>query len=326
MVELIIKYHKEFIVEKSYEIIDPNFKSNNFKGYTPTQTEIIQYIQTNNFDSVDIKYDNRYIMRYFIMKNNKIKLIPLEYNSAHLIRLLGLKKIENYLFELELDIEINIIYLPDILIELNVLINSDNLVKNHTVLHQQTHPMDYCTICANKLELKGLDKINCCLSKKCKIKSKHVVMNNKITDLYKKDPYLCEILIDILIVGTTHPKEEKIFKPLPLIKNISNLAELKKLIESEITNISINNMSKCSDDIELIRIIGSNAYAIILNAISDNYFSLSTIERFQTDVFNRINKNEDVFDSKNVKFIGLNYSYEIESKFKKEHFLFHGIL
>jgi hypothetical protein len=316
MVEIVIKYHKEFIEHDLYEFIDPNFKSNSLKGYIPSQIEIIKYIQTNDFDTIDIKYDNKYIIKYSVINNNLIKLSPLEVNSTHLIRLLGLKKITNY--QLELDISISNLHLPDMLIELCSLINGQNKINC----------MDYCTICVNELKLKGLGKISCCSLNKCKTKSKHIVMDNRITDLYKKDPYLCEILIDILIEGTTHPKEEKIFKPLPIIENISNLVELKKLIQFEIANLSIVNISNCSNDIELNKNIGSNAYAIISNAISDNYFSLSTIERFQTEILGtqRLERvgEENVFNSKNVKFIGLNYSYEIESKFKKEYFLFHG--
>jgi len=315
MINLIIKYHKELCSENTYKIIDPNLKSNNLDGNNISQLEIIQNIQKNNFDVIEIEYNNKYLIKYTKINDNNIIISPLEPNSVHLIRLIGLKKIPNY--KLEFDIKIKNINFADILLELyNVIDNKLN----------QTNPMDYCTVCGVDLKLKGLNKIDCCISDICKIQSKHIVMDNRITDLYKKDPYLCEILIYILIEGTTHPKGEKIFKPFPIIKNIYNLVELQKLLESEIKNLEISLIANCFNDIELNKNIGSNAYAIISNAIMNNYFSLSTIESFGTiENFNsnRFNK-ESVFDTKNVKFIGLNYSYEIESKFKKEYFLFHG--
>ena len=80
------------------------------------------------------------------------------------------------------------------------------------------------------IELSGLNNISCCNNNACYIQSKHLVLDNAITDLYKKDSYLCEFLINILIDGTTHPKKEKIFKPLPVIKNISTLTQLIELI------------------------------------------------------------------------------------------------
>jgi hypothetical protein len=321
MVESVIKYHTEFVSNNIYKLIDPDLKSNNLKGCVLSQLEIIDYIQTNNLDKVDIIYGDKYVIKYSNtnLDKNIIKICPLEPNSVHLLRLINLKKNPEYKFELEM--EINQINLPDILMEISDYIDTNN--QNHT------NPMDYCTVCGSELILKGLDKIVCCSSDNCITQSKHIVIDNRITDLYKKDPFLCEILIDILIDGTTHPKGEKIFKPLPNIKNIHNLTELILLIASEINNLSIRKISESSNDIELNKKIGSNAYAIINNTISDNYFSLNTIEKFQTDVFNRgingLNRTEDdVFNSKNVKFIGLNYSYEIESKFKKEYYLFHG--
>ena len=92
-------------------------------------------------------------------------------------------------------------------------------------------------------------------------------------------------ILDILIEGVSHPKADKIFNPFPKIKNTSDLSKLTKLINEELQSkkLDISNVSGCSNDVELNRKIGSKSYAIINNALSDNYFSLSTIERFQTE-------------------------------------------
>jgi hypothetical protein len=318
MVDLVIDYHKKIFSENYFEFIDPNLRSNSLKNYKPTMDEIIKQILNDKMNFVEIKYLSLddCVVRYTLLNNGCIKLSSTEPNSAHIIRLIGLNQVQKY--SLELDIEIKKENLENALIEINLYAN------------QSTNMFDFCSICGTELKLKGLNKISCCDNKEfCKTLSKHVVMDNRITDLYKKDPYLCEILIDILVEGTQHPKEEKIFKPLPLIKKITNLGELKKLIEKEQVNLNVEKISSCLGDVELYISIGSNAYAIISNAISDNYFSLSTIQNFQTELLNagklRLERyDENVFDTKDVKFIRLNYSYEVETKFSKEYFLFHG--
>ena len=312
--EYIINLHKD-IIQVNYEILDPEFKSNNIKGIISSQTDIIHHISTNNLDIIQVKYQNKYKIQYTQMNNNIIKLSPLEPNSVHLLRLIGNgNSMPKYSYEF--DLEVNQKFIVDIIIKIN------------SYMDKKKCPMDYCSVCGCKLKLKGMEKISHCGLKLCSTQSKHLVMDNIITNLYKKDPYLCEILIDILIQGTTHPKEEKIFKPLPNMMNVSNLTELKKILKKEESNLDIFHISQSSDDIELHRKIGNVAYSIISNAISDNYFSLNTIEKFQTEVLNigmmRLENRETVFDSPNVRFIGLNYSYEVESKFSKEYFLFHG--
>lgn len=312
--EYIINYNQDIIGAENYEIVDPEFKSNNIKGIIPSQPDIILCIITNKLNNVQFKYQNQYIIQYTQMDGNKIKLSPLEPNSVHLLRLIGKNLISQYLFDF--DLEVNQEFILDIIIEIN------------KYMDKKRSPMDYCSVCGCKLKLKGMKKISHCGTEFCSIESKHFVMDNRITDQYKKDPYLCEILIDILIQGTTHPKEDKIFKPLPKMRKVSNLTELKKILEKEKSNLDISYIAQSSNDIELHRKIGDVAYSIISNAISDNYFSLSTIEKFQTEVLNkgipRFENKETAFDSPSVRFIGLNYSYEVESKFSKEYFLFHG--
>lgn len=309
--EYIINYHQNIISNENYEILDPELKSNNIKGIILSQPDIIHYIITNKLNNIQFKYQNQYIVQYTQMEDNKIKLSPLEPYAVHLLRLVGKKLIPKYSYEFDLEISQELF--SNIIMEIN------------KYMDKKKSPMDYCSVCGCEFKLKGMEKISHCGTEFCSVQSKHLVMDNRITDQYKKDPYLCEILIDILIQGTTHPKEEKIFKPLPKMKNVLNLTELKKILEKEKSNLDISHVAKSSDDIELHRKIGNISYSIISNAISDNYFSLNTIEEFQPELLNRgMIRLETAFDSPNVRFIGLNYSYEVESKFSKEYFLFHG--
>ena len=54
-------------------------------------------------------------------------------------------------------------------------------------------------------------------------------------------------------------------------------------------------------------------YAILKNAISNNYFSMSSKDN-----------NESFGINKSLKYININYSADIENKFKQNYFLFHG--
>jgi ubiquitin-protein ligase len=323
IIRQIIDNHSVFFVNNKYEILDPESKLYNVDvlGRERSQEEIIESIckSSSEYNYIDYKYNNELEIRYKY-EDNKINLIPLDINSVHLIRLIGIKKIPKY--DLKLDICVEPIYFTDILFEINYVLDKNKSISI----------TDYCTICSKKLKIKGLGKIQCCEEQNCITNSKIKVLDNRITESYFKDPELTEFLIQVLITGTIHPKQEKIFKPLPILPEINNLVALKTKLDEEEKNgnLDIKNIKKSKTDIELYRIIGSVAYGIINNAISDNYFSMSTIKKFSTEVLDsqrlrNISENKSsVFDSEQVKFIGFNYSYEIESTFKKENFLFHG--
>lgn len=323
IIRQIIDNHSVFFTNNTFEIVDPESKLYNIDvlGRVRSQEEIINCIckSGSEYDYVDFRYNNELELRYNY-KDNKINLIPLDINSVHLIRLLGIKKIPKY--NLELDIQIEPIYFSDILFEINIILDKNKLLAL----------TDYCTICSKPLKLKSLGKIQCCDDSKCLLESKIKVLDNRITDNYNKDPELTEFLIQVLILGTIHPKQEKIFKPLPSLPGITSLEKLKTKLDEEETkdNFNIFNIKESKTDIELYRKIGSDAYGIINNAISDNYFLMSTIKNFSTEVLDlqRLRlpseNKSSVFDSEQIKFIGFNYSYEIESTFKKENFLFHG--
>jgi hypothetical protein len=321
VIKQIIDNHLVLFINNTFEIIDPEAKlyNNDVLGSERTQNEIIESICKKNseYNFVDFKYNNELELRYDYNNNNKkINLIPLDINSVHLIRLIGIKKITNY--NLELDIQIEPINFSDILFEINNILDK---IKLPTLT-------DYCTICGSLLNVNKFEKIQCCNKQNCIIESKIKVLDNRITDIYNKDPNLTEFLIQILISGTVHPKQEKIFKPIPILPKINSFIELKTKLYEEITknNLNIKNIKESKTDIELYRKIGSVAYGIINNAISDNYFSMSTINNFSIDFLDlqRLKLNSSIFDSEKIKFIGFNYSYEIETIYKKEKFLFHG--
>ena len=317
-IKFIIDQHSLFVTNNVYTIIDPELKLYNVNvfGKERTQYEIINSLsETNEYDCVDFNYNNKIEMRYQF-ENDKINLIPLNIDSVHLIRLIGIKKIPQY--NLELDIQFKLGELPDILFEIDLVLNRLN----------QFEYTDYCTICGNILNIIGFRKIQCCKNKDCISLGKIKVLDNIITNAFNKDPNLTEFLITILVVGSSHPKEEKIFKPLPDLPKINNLTEFKKLlgIEVEKDNLNPKHIIESKTDIDLYRKIGFNAYGIIINAISNNYFSMSTVN-IEKELFNhsivRLSMNNEN-NLNGIKTICLNYSYEIENSFTTKNFLFHG--
>jgi ubiquitin-protein ligase len=72
----------------------------------------------------------------------------------------------------------------------------------------------------------------------------------------------------------------------------------------------MDKFNSSSNDLELYSKLNANSYCIIKNAISNNYFSMSS--------------RENVISDKSVIFIHINYSAEVENKFHQNHYLFHG--
>lgn len=268
-----------------------------------------------------------YKIKYMINKTN-IQMSPVNINSVHLIRILGINKIPNYNFELDIEFDYN--YFPDILMEMSNLLTRD-------ILNNKLDLMDYCSICAQPLNIggvniRGMDKIQCCDNEICNTKSKICVMDSRIIDNYNKDPFMVELMIIILINGVYHPKKELIFSPIPILPNIRTFDQFINLLESENRNNNLNitniSMNKNVSDIELYRQIGPYGYGIINNAISGNYFSMNTIVNFMNNTLEfhklKLHIQKSVFECEEVKFVGFNYSFETERLFKKKHYLFHG--
>lgn len=221
-----------------------------------------------------------------------------------------------------------------LLINHNLLLiqyNTNNITEFLFELNELLNEyLNYCTICGMELKLKGLINISCCSNSKCICKSYETVMDDKITTTYKHDPNVFSFLLEILIIGSQHSKGELAFKPIPMISNITNLNEFKNLIKNEYNNIEKNKLIKLieesTNDLELINKINPQIYAILKNAISNNYFSMSSRDNIMiSNSISSISKtNNKIKENNSIKFIHINYSAEIENKFPQKYFLFHG--
>lgn len=307
------------LIKVNYFIEDPNKIANELLGNILTKDEIIGYIIENGIEQVKIIYMNKLNIKYKI-NDSTLKICSDNVEGVHLIRLVGKEFLPNYLNQLEILISVD--RLMEFLLNMNsILINSNIFAK--------------CTVCGINFDSNGLDieNIIICNSINCIEESKELIINNAVTNLKKKDSILLEFLTMNLLNGIEHPKKDKIFKPLPIIKGISTFDEISNLIKqlsSTDNYIKLMNFigteERCDmNDIELIEIIGTKLYALVKNAISENFYSINaiTIMREHFNILASDNIDIDDFE-KNVKYLKFNYSYEIESKFKKKYFLFHG--
>ena len=257
----------------------------------------INYINEN---CCEINYfNNIFEIKYTYNINiNKLDLIILSNDiiSSHIKRLLESKKILSIKF-------------------------SENIITEYLfVLGELAEKyFNYCSICGTELKIKGIQKISCCDNLECIKLSYQTVMDNKVINAYRQDSHVFLFLLNILITGTYHLQREKAYKPLPCIKDINNLVDLKNLIETEknflLEEKIIKILNECENDTELINKTNHQVYSILKNATSNNYFSMSSMSSIGSN--NNITKNS-------IKFIQINYSADIENKFKQNHFLFHG--
>lgn len=257
------------------------------------------------FYSLDKVNEHYIIIDYFQIKINyvfektniKLSLESNNLNSTHIMRLLSKK---NNILDQNNRIILNEESCTEYLIVLNDLLSYDN--KN------------YCTVCGEEFNVKGLKKISHCDNIECKNEYYTLVTDNRVIELYNHDPRVFMFLLNVFVSGLTHPKVEQTFKPFPYIPNIPNINELKKIIPDELqikNHVKLmDKFNSSSDDFELFTKLNPNSYCIIKNAISNNYFSMSS--------------RENVIPDSSVIFVHINYSAEVENKFQQNHFLFHG--
>lgn len=255
-------------------------------------------IQENNSKNIIVDYYYAKINYLLDLKNNKIQLFPEtnNFDSMHIFRLLVSKKILDTTNSIGLDEE----YISEYLLELNKILLFG--YKN------------YCTICGCELDAKGLYKISHCDDIKCINEYYSIPTDNRVMELYNKDSVVFMFLLNVFISGLYHPKVEKTFVPFPNIPNTINITQLKNIIPSE---LQIHNYTKLMEilnnslnDLDLYSKLKPYSYCIIKNAISNNYFSMSS--------------REDILSDNSTTFIHINYSAEIENKFQQNYFLFHG--
>lgn len=283
-----IEIHKIIVPENNYLIKDvPNEKS---EPIEKTETE------------VSICYNDLLTLNYKIMlleKKNTILILNQNQTiqSNHIFRLILVQNNNSNYINAHMD------DVMDFLIKINKILDSNQL--------------NYCTICSEELIVKGTGNITHCENICCKKKFYHLVTDNRVTGSFNKDYEVFIFLVNILVLGQSHHKGQLAYNPLPFVDSIDNLEQLKNITPSELnfsnnTNIEklIEKIKNSENDLELYDKIGHITYCLLKNAVSNNYFSMSS--------------RENVIKNNSVIFIHMNYSAEVENKFQNNYYLFHG--
>jgi len=271
--------------------------------------ELPNVISEQNKNFITINYLDKYQITYSI--SDELLVIHLEYHDLielnHLIRLIIAK--------FNLSNQKNTFY-----INLNNYNQIENFLSNLSeILESSTN---LCTNCAKPLNLKGMGLITCCENFNCKCEYFNCVTDNRVVTTYNKDPKVFEFLLQILIFGMSHPKGELAFKPLPFVPNVTNLNMLKNTLPTEFNDTNINLIYQKT---------GSLVYCFLKNAVSDNYFSMSSRAHVSGDKkkVKKVNPENSIEETKeeyetDIMFLNINYSAEVENKFPQKYYLFHG--
>lgn len=266
----------------------------------------ITYNLTENFTELEINFNfnnmiNEFEQAHYIRLINKLNNTTLNYQFKCLINLTNYDLVESFLINLNKILQLGI---------------------------------NLCTGCGTELKIKGTGLISHCDDIYCKQNYFNYVTDNRVIQAYNKDSKVFEFLLQILISGINHPKGSMAFKPLPSIPGVNSLERLKEVIPLELTNTDITKIYNCIQnsltDFELQSKIGEMNYCILKNAISDNYFSMSSRVHVSGDkkkvkTVNSLNKEEEKEEHEtNIIFLNINYSAEIENKFPQKYYLFHG--
>jgi hypothetical protein len=283
----------------------------------------------NIIDIVKFNYYKEILDQQLIIDYKDIKIIhevnskyveikPTNYLSFHIIRLIVNKLKINYDIWIPSTIKISKELIPDYFIYLKELLD--------------TNFYDYCTICGNIHDKRGLIYITTCNNSICKSKVFHYPINNKITELYNLDFNTFSLLIKTLLCSFTHPKVEKILTSIPIFYGFTDLKTIinqvpKDYLMNKLDTL-FNIISGSEDDYLLWLNLDNNfIFALLKNAISDNYYSMCSYN----DLVNNDFKKKNISPDDNIEYFNINYSTETENDIKKKldssikyYYLYHG--
>lgn len=224
------------------------------------------------------------------ISNNSIQIIGNDALGCHILRLINMK-----LFNKTVN---NIDTVNDEIHMSNIILEINNIFTKNMSFY------DKCSFCNENIV--GMKVISCCDKQQCQEKYYCNVTNNCVTEMYNTDTIVLKFLIMILISGSTHPKANESFKPIPCINNVKSLTDFKNIIPDDLKNYKLDRIFKylelTSNDITFKQAVGEIEYSIIKNG---NNFVFSS------------------FGKHNI--IKILYPADIEAKFAyKQHLLFHG--
>ena len=263
------------------------------------------------------------IKLYHIVEKSTFTIYTTDYLSFHILRLVTNKlKLQKKTW-INAEIKIKNEYLNEYFIVLKEIL--------------ETNYYNYCTICGLIHDKLGMSYITTCNNQECIKKFYHYPTSNKITDFYKSDLTTLILLFKTMFSAFNHPKIEKIFEPLPLIHSIENINALKSIVPNDWLKNNLDELNKIIsetyDDFYLWKKLDNNiAYALLLNAVSNNYYSMySYNDLVNNDLKKKILFKENPEDDLKIEYYNITYSTDIENKIKskldnklKYYYLYHG--
>ena len=267
-------------------------------------------------DQVIIEYLDAKLIH--IVKKEEVEILSTDFISFHILRLLVNKLKIKY----------------DIWIQSSVIISNKRINDYFFFLKElfDTNFYDCCTICGQTHEKLGLNYITTCTSENCIIKSYHYPINNKITEINKSDSNTMILLFKTFLSALTHPKVDKILSSIPKIYSMTDIKLLISHVPEELLKNELDQLlcviSDSYDDFYLWTKLNNNfIYALLMNAISDNYYSMYSYR----DLVNTELKKKNTSVEDDIEFFNISYSTEIENDIKKKldnnikyYYLYHG--
>jgi ubiquitin-protein ligase len=267
-------------------------------------------------EQVIIEYKD--IKLIHLVKSNGIVVVSTDYMSYHILRLIINKLNLTYDTWIKSKYEIG----------KNILL--DYFMKLKEIL--DTNFFDYCTICGKMHDKVGLSYISTCENIICVNKSYHYPINNKITEFYKSDPTTMFLLFRTMLSCMNHPKIDVILSSLPKIHGIRTFKQLISSIPNKLMGNKLEDLtaiiSESYDDFYLWTKLDDNlTYALLINSLSDNYYSMYSYKDLVTTDLKKKNMSEE----NEIEYFNINYSTEIENDIrskldgdKKYYHLYHG--
>lgn len=278
---------------------------------------------TKTTSGIIIEHDFIKLMHF--IKNGLVTVSCDNITSYHILRLIFKKLITS----------------DNIWIDEYIQIPNEQLDKYILILNEllETNFYNYCTICGIPHDKSGLSYITTCTNDNCIKKSYHYPISNKITDFNKSDKSSLLLLVRTMFSAFNHSKVDKIFKPIPTLYSFSDIKNIigvipEKFLKNDFEEL-ISQIDESFDDFYLWKKINNNiVYALLINCVSDNYYSMNSYQDLVTfdlkkKIINKIDdKTNEVGD---IEFFNIVYSTEIENDINakldhelKYYYLYHG--
>lgn len=209
---------------------------------------------------------------------------------------------------------------------------------------------DMCTICGHPHDKPGLTYIETCHKKTCHKKIYHYPKNEELTTMLTTDIETLQFLVLTMCAGLVHFTAETFIKELPVffdaVKDDMSIVDICKKIpkcfDDQVSFYKWYDSVKVREETEYTGIsdktllhyliIGGHCdyiYVFLINAISNNYHSLSSYKHL---IKSETMETYDLINAENIQFFNINYPEKTESLINSQiisedcglQYLFHG--